>query len=81
MIALIVSVVVIAFCIAMPFIGIHIERKGFNGGICSRCGKELRLFDHDSQGGRGYTCDGCGHKVWVSYFTVDRKFLEKTFKY
>lgn len=77
----IVAVITIAVCIALPFIGIHIEKKGFNKGVCPRCGKKLRLFDCDSQGGRGYTCDRCQYKSWVSYFTVDRKFLDETFKY
>ena len=32
------------------------ERRSFNGGICRACGKALKRFDTDSQGGRGYTC-------------------------
>ena len=77
----ITCVVSIILCITLPVIGILIENKGFNGGVCPRCGKDLRLFDHDSHGGRGYKCDGCHYTTWVSYFTVDRKFLDETFKY
>ena len=44
------------------------ERKDFNKGICPQCGKTLRNFDSDSQGGLGYTCDTCGYTTWVSWF-------------
>ena len=37
----IVAVISIVVCIALPFIGIHIEKKGFNKGVCPRCGKEF----------------------------------------
>lgn len=79
--SVIACVVTISVCIALPVIGILIENKGFNGGVCPRCGKKLRLFDCTPLGARGYTCDRCQYKSWVSYFTVDRKFLDETFKY
>ena len=50
------------------------EAKSFNKGICKNCNTELRYFDTDSQGGRGYCCDKCNNQVWVSYNSVDRKF-------
>jgi hypothetical protein len=28
----------------------------------------------DSQGGRGYCCNDCGHYVWISYDCVDKNF-------
>lgn len=66
------------------FISTTIEKKEFNKGVCNMCGARLRLFDTDSHGGRGYTCDKCQYKVWVSYYSVDgdhlkdlRKFKEK----
>jgi len=31
------------------------------------CGHKPRLFDIDSQGGRGWTCDICGTSVWISW--------------
>ena len=41
------------------------EKREWNGGICAASGKPWKLFDHDSQGGRGYT-DGANH-CWISY--------------
>ncbi len=52
-------------------IGITLEKKGYNGGRCPRCGKKLVYFDTDSQGGRGYTCRRCNYTTWVSYSCVD----------
>ena len=56
-------------------IGIMLEKRGFNNGICPRCNKRLRNFDIDSQGGRGYICD-CGYHTWISYNCVDKDFYE-----
>ena len=47
------------------------EKKSYNKGICKECGTELRHFDNDSQGARGYVCDNCQHTVWVSYPWID----------
>ena len=47
------------------------EKKEYNNGICPKCGGNLRSFDSDSQGGRGYNCDKCNNFVWVSY-NVDK---------
>lgn len=65
----------IAILVAVVATARHLEAKDFNGGTCRRCGKRLRRFDTDSQGGRGYTCDGCGYTVWVSY-KVDKQYTE-----
>lgn len=46
------------------------EKKVWNGGVCMESGKEWKLFDVDSSGGRGYT-DGT-HYCWIS-FNVDNK--------
>ena len=43
------------------------EAKRWNGGYCPRCGKKLRKFDRDSQGGDGWCCDNCNYDTWVSY--------------
>jgi len=43
------------------------ESKSYNNGICKDCGKKLKCFDMDSQGGRGYTCKKCDYTTWVSY--------------
>lgn len=54
-------------------IGIFLESRDFNHGICRRCGDKLRCFDMDSQGGRLYTCDSCDYWTSVSYNCVDRR--------
>lgn len=70
---IIVGVTAFAFGIA-ALIGIWLERKEFNNGVCLRCQERLKFFDYDSQGGRGYKCESCGYKVWISYNTVDRRY-------
>jgi hypothetical protein len=27
-----------------------------------------KFFDNDSQGGRGYECEGCKRTIWISWF-------------
>lgn len=48
------------------------EKREYNNGICKCCGKKLRHFDTDSQGGRLYTCEDMHTLVSVSYDCVDR---------
>jgi hypothetical protein len=43
------------------------EKKDYNKGRCPRCFGELRHFDNDSQGGRGYCCENGDYYTWVSY--------------
>ncbi len=48
------------------------EAAVYNGGFCTECpGSPMVRFDTDSQGGRGYRCDNCQRRIWVSY-GVDR---------
>ena len=47
------------------------EKKSYNKGICPHCGSPLKLFDLDSQGGRGYKCISCHYVTWCSY-NVDK---------
>ena len=54
-------------------IGIALETRNWNKGICRNCGNKLYFFDYDHTGGRGYECKHCHHKVWISYNCVDRK--------
>lgn len=68
--ALLALLIVLLIC---P-IGMFLERRDFNNGICVNCGSKLIHFDNDSQGGRGYCCDNCGYSTWVSYNSVDKKF-------
>lgn len=62
----------LTICLA-ALIGICIEKRSWNGGYCRKCKHKLSFFSYDSQGGRGYTCERCGHKVWISYNCVDRR--------
>lgn len=54
-------------------IGLCIETHNWNKGKCRLCEHNLRLFDIDSTGARGYECEHCYHKVWISYNYVDRR--------
>ena len=64
----------ILLMIAIPLIGIHLEKKDFNNGTCPHCKNKLRFFDIDSQEGRGYICDNCGYTTWVTYGVVDKNY-------
>lgn len=66
------AICVLLLIICVPFIGIYLEKKDYNNGFCKACGNKLRLFDYDSQGGRGYCCDNCRYHTWVSYNCVDK---------
>lgn len=54
-------------------LAILVEKHEYNNGVCKCCGKKLRHFDTDSQGGRLYTCDDCHTLVSVSYNCVDKR--------
>jgi tRNA(Ile2) C34 agmatinyltransferase TiaS len=62
--------------VSMMALGIHLEKKGFNKGKCPECGGNLKQFDVDSHGGRGYCCHKCNYHTWVSYNCVDKNFTE-----
>lgn len=66
-----VAFVIIIF---MGLIGtaIMLEKADYNNGICPHCGTDLRNYDTDSQGGRGYVCDNCNYEAWISYNIVDK---------
>lgn len=74
-ILLICIIIIIAFIYGILY-GIKVERKGFNNGVCPKCGKQLKRFDTDSQGGRGYCCNDCRYFTWVSYNCVDKNFKD-----
>lgn len=63
---------IIVFVLSGIICTIYAEIRDFNNGYCPRCGKKLKHFDNDSQGGRGYCCDDCGYTTWVSYYFVDK---------
>ena len=70
-----IGVAFLLIIIACVIIVIVDERRAFNGGICQHCGAKLRHFDNDSQGGRGYCCDKCGHHIWISWRFVDKGYV------
>lgn len=70
-----ISVLVLIFVLGI-IVAWYLESKGFNGGVCPKCGHQFKHFDTDSQGGRGYRCEGCGHITWVSYPFVDRNYKD-----
>ena len=57
------------------WLGLRNERAAWNNGVCPVCGAFWVQFATDSQGGRGYKCQGCRgmetHRIWVSYRSVD----------
>ena len=53
-------------------IGICIETKLYNKGVCRICNQKLEFFDYDSRASRGYKCPLCSYTVWVSYDCVDK---------
>ena len=58
----------ISIFVALCYFGYYKEKKDFNNGVCPNCGKPLRHFDTDSQGGQGWCCDDCGYTTWISWF-------------
>lgn len=75
--AVIISLLVTA---SISFIASKLEYKDWNGGVCPKCGKPLRHFDDDSQGGHGWTCDNCDYTTWVSYHRLVYKFWENKYR-
>lgn len=69
----IIAVGLLIFFTGIPLLGIYLEKKDYNQGICKNCGAKLRLFDYDSHEGRGYCCDNCRYHTWVSYKCVDKR--------
>lgn len=55
--------IIIIFLMLLGFAWGHYQfNKEWNHGKCKDCGKPWKLFDYDSQGGKGYT-DG-KHYLW-----------------
>ena len=74
MVLVVVFVALIAAGILVALVGIHMESRAYNNGVCPVCGHELRHFTTDSKGPRGYFCKDCGYVVWVSYSIVDKVY-------
>lgn len=60
------SVIFIGFCLGGLWAYCE-EKRDYNKGRCPRCYGELKHFDNDSQGGRGYRCENGDYYTWVSY--------------
>lgn len=70
-------IVAVVLITAVTLVASYFEYKGWNGGVCPKCGKPLRYFDTDSQGGEGWTCDGCDYTTWVSYHRMVYRFWNR----
>lgn len=59
---------------ALSWLCMRSERREWNDGICRENGQRWRIFDVDSQGGRGYKAgEGETQRVcWISWPGVDR---------
>lgn len=66
---LIITFLLISFLLIW-FLAQNNDKKKWNNGQCAQCGNRWINFDTDSQGGRGYKCEG-RHYTWISY-PVDR---------
>lgn len=61
------ELIILGIIVSIPVIGFCWEYYDYNHSKCRKCGHKLKLFDYDSQGGRGYMCEHCENTVWVSY--------------
>lgn len=73
MIKIILISVIVAYALGVIW-AIRTERKNWNGGVCPKCGKELKHTNTDAHGCELWECPECGHSVCVSYL----KFVYKT---
>lgn len=72
MIRILCIVFLITLWITLITVSIRHEKRQYNECKCPRCNNNLRHFDTDSQGGRGYCCDNCHYHTWVSWKFVDK---------
>ncbi|KKK78571.1 hypothetical protein LCGC14_2842220 [marine sediment metagenome] len=68
----ITSITLIVLCLGV-FWAYCGEKRDYNKGRCPKCYGELRHFDNDSQGGRGYCCENRDYYTWVSYPFIESK--------
>lgn len=71
---IIICILIVILVISGISAAMYLEYRGFNKGTCPKCGRPLRWFDTDSQGGRGYCCNKCKYYTWVSYNSVDKNY-------
>ena len=67
-IQLIIFVTILLFIVVRCIICYFKEKRDFNNGVCPNCGKPLKHFDDDSQGGQGWCCYDCNYFTWISWF-------------
>lgn len=72
-----ILILMIAIFFTINGLAILAEKHEYNNGLCKCCGKKLRHFDTDSQGGRLYTCEDMHTLVSVSYNCVDKHYKEE----
>lgn len=70
----IIAVVLTALFLIGVVLCIILEYKDYNKGVCHKCGKEWKLYDIDSQGGRMYCCHDCDTYFSISYPFIDGLF-------
>lgn len=67
------GLIILALALVAGLFACRAERRAWNGGKCADCARPWMWFDNDSQGGRGYRCDGCApvRRIWVSWPGID----------
>lgn len=62
------GVAVLTFMLGGMFWARVREKEDWNGGVCTACpGSRVVHFDTSSQGCRGYRCNECQRRFWISY--------------
>jgi len=57
---------------------ISFERKQYNKGICTKCGKKLEFYMYNRKTWeRGYCCRNCNRIIWVGFKIVDKNLIDK----
>lgn len=72
------EIILVSLIMILIFMTLYVryrEKKEFNNGVCISCGSNLRVFDNDSQGGTGWTCENhkCRNYLWTSWVKVPKK--------
>lgn len=65
----IIFIMLILFLVGITLYIRYREKKEFNDGVCTHCGSNFKIFDTDSQGGTGWTCENhkCENYLWTSW--------------
>lgn len=68
----IIFILILGKCIIRILWNFYKEYKGFNKGVCPKCGKQLEHYATHTHGGRGYCCYSCRYHTWVTYHWIDK---------